>query len=409
MKKEEWKATEKAIKARYSEAEKELRKNLKLKVFTRDEYKKLLKESKAREKAELKKHKALKPVNKSAILGMLVTALLGVMVTHKFTPANSKTTCELIPDKERPWAYCLTLQLESDNDKTLLYMPGTMSTEVAWTDSKALKGQVPASEYHEKLMAEWGNKAPHRIITLAMYKNQDEIDASKIDPALLPGTIWILEESRLKVMNERVIPYLLSKGVLSDKVVLMGTSMGGWNAIQYLLSGARAIDIYRAYLNSPLLTTCNPMVLMKFNVGALFASIYSGGITGAIGFIANLLGVPSEFNKLAVVTSPFLDCEAKFEHQGKNKYYHFGAGYMLKASYETQEAYDAANPFNKTDYGSLPPMLLTVGTSDEFAFFDPDRAFVSHVRGHGGRIEELLHDQGHSYIPVKEVAAWLIQ
>ncbi len=123
--------------------------------------------------------------------------------------------------------------------------------------------------------------------------------------------------------------------------------------------------------------------------------------------ILKMIGVPSEANKLSVISSPLLDCSERLNPPGKNKFYHFGAGYMLKSFYIDKSKYDAVNPLAKNQFENFPKTMLTVGKLDEFGFQSADLKLVQKMKSAGMDISSIYHDENHSYIPIEQVGDFL--
>lgn len=256
--------------------------------------------------------------------------------------------------------FCITRSETSQNPDFVYHLHGAGHSENTWQDDYYYTGQI--RKFWEQHKA-----AEPTVISLSF------------------GPRWLLapvNSSRLsglfEAVTQQIIPQLeKSLGELHGRRILLGESMGGFNAVQLA---------FKTRLFSKAAILCSPM--------------------------------PFE-------TSPFsteAEIKAEIEKSAAYQYYHHdmtmilqkveSAAALSRTFFPTLDDWKAADPLElaqSVDPHDLPKLYVAVGLHDEYAAYEGNEKFVRRLQDKGVEVEWRPQWGGHCAIDIPSVANFLIQ
>lgn len=266
-----------------------------------------------------------------------------------FAGPTAKITTQCVEvEKPLPWSYCLTTTEGSRNRDVLYHLHGKGLNEKTWTETDYYTGMV---------RTEWARKhvEPPTVVSLSF------------------GPVWLLvekntsEASGLFEVFTKVVMPTVEKGLkrFSGRRLLVGESMGGFNATQLALKTGRVF--------AKVAILCPPMA--AFSPFSPQADIDK--------YIADTKAKPALVKEIL-----------EFSH-----YYLPEMADWMKSS-----PLDLA----RTRLSSHSPSLyLSCGLYDEYGFFPGTESFAAMGAARGARIEWRPVYGGHCAIDAVSLAAFL--
>ncbi|NCN27423.1 hypothetical protein GW915_07585 [bacterium] len=254
------------------------------------------------------------------------------------------------------YSYCVTTTVGSQSKDVLYFFHGAFGNEKNWT------GGINA-DMRQRVRLYWqesGYDAP-TVISLSL------------------GTLWMVRDheskdgdlANLDLITNSLIPELEDKhlgGELQGRRLLMGVSMGGFNALTLMMKRPELWN--KAAIIAPMIPLCDPW----------------------ISDIKQYICVSSDENK----NNLFL---AKIAHD------------LVKAQFPLPEQWESANPLNLAKSELNPnsvPFLLTVGNIDSFGFYTNGKQFAERAQNLGAPITWLPTGYKHGVYDAEVLAEYLI-
>lgn len=242
--------------------------------------------------------------------------------------------CTDYSDPVSPWHVCITRTKGSRSKDVLFYFHGYSNDRCAW-----LASPRPGSRYRAKV-AEWweenGEEAPTVVVFSIGRKFLLTPDGGRYPVS------WFVES---------VLPEIQKKlGPKRGKYIIWGTSMGGHNALGLYLRYPGLWD--KIILNSPLIPVCDPYA--------------EDGGTDCV-------------RDIETPHIPFLTMESLN---------------LIREFYPKGEMWTAADPLKSGPRllnPEYPPLLIEIGTSDEFGFYPGTEKFQKIASGKGVSVEYIVH------------------
>jgi pimeloyl-ACP methyl ester carboxylesterase len=246
---------------------------------------------------------------------------------------------------------CVSTTKDSHNPDILYFFHGAMGNERAWTEGQN-------SDMRREVRMHWqaaGFEAP-TVVVISF------------------GNTWLLQErdGSLGLVVGQIIPDIersLFPTGLQGQRLLMGVSMGGFNALQLMLRHPEMWN--RAAIIAPLMPACNS---------------YDSQLKIS----------------LCLALYPFK----------KNPFYAYLAHVLVRESFPEESDWESHEllTLGKENLGhSLPPFLLTSGEKDDFAFFEKNKAFAGLAMEKGAPILWLPTLFKHGVFDTKAMADYLSQ
>ncbi|HET7289087.1 MAG TPA: alpha/beta hydrolase-fold protein [Thermodesulfobacteriota bacterium] len=242
--------------------------------------------------------------------------------------------CSDYTDPVSPWHVCITKTKGSRSKDVLFYFHGYSNDQCAW-----LAPRRPGSNYRAAVVEWWeanGKQAPTVVVFSVGRKFLLTPDGGRYPVSWFVKTV--LPEIRKKLGPKR------------GEYIIWGTSMGGQNALQLYMRHPGLWD--KAVFNSPMIPVCDPYA-------------EDGGEACIRG--------------IATRQIPFLTMESLN---------------LVREFYPTGEEWAEADPLRagpRLLNSGYPPMLIEIGTSDEFGFYPGADAFRKIAVEKGVSVEFIVH------------------
>jgi len=266
-----------------------------------------------------------------AIVAMAFTANASSTIASAAVVPSLDIHCATVRDSVR-YDYCIHRQRGSVSHDVLYYLHSGGSSEYEWQDTSQV----------DQVYAAWGANAP-TVITVSY------------------GSFWLLAErnaaSRSGLLDHlvhRVIPYLEAKlSFQPEHRMLAGASMGGFNAAELYLKAPSLFS--RVVLLCPAISTVSP---------------YASPQT-IDDYIARTHANPASVHQALTLVSMYFPNEASWS----------------KAAPVTLAQQEAGPGF--------PPVFISVGSEDQYGFFEGAQALAEAIQSKGGSAQFSLVSGGH--------------
>jgi len=222
--------------------------------------------------------------------------------------SKAELEAECHNDENEGWAYCINTTVGSESKDALYFFHGVTGSENSWTEG----ANIELREGIRKTWEENNLQAP-TVVTISY------------------GSTWMLNDDYYEKVANNIIPMIEERHLKSaeGKRLVMGVSMGGFNALQLLF---KKKDFFsRAAILSPMIPICDPWL----EKNALYICIAAD---------------TSDNNAYATYQS----------HQ------------LVKSYFSNRSEWDQVNPLNLAQdelNESFPPTILSTGFKDAFGFF----------------------------------------
>lgn len=260
---------------------------------------------------------------------------------------NARVTCERFA-KPRPWSYCLTIEPGASRE-LLYYLHGAGLNEKSWYD---------ADNYTQAVRTAW-KKSGQPLPSVA---------------SISFGGTWLLtsqnnlpESGLLDVFTEFIIPVIESRfAAPPERRLLMGESMGGFNAAQLVLSHGKLFS--RAALLCPGLATVSP----------------HGSDNEIQHYIQRTHADPAKVARIQAIARRFYPDAAHWEK---------AAPLLIGAQALNERS---------------PALYISCGRQDEYGFFEGALAFSEIARAKGVAASWEPLEGPHCTVKPESVAAFLL-
>ncbi|NCN26928.1 prolyl oligopeptidase family serine peptidase [bacterium] len=258
--------------------------------------------------------------------------------------------------EELSYSYCITKTPDSRSKDVLYYFHGAFGGDKDWTEGSN-------AEMRRKLRLYWSEKG---------------YDAPAVVGISL-DTLWMLRAhesadgdlANLVQIADGAIPAIEAEhfgGEIMGRRLLMGVSMGGFNALTIMMQRPGLWD--KAAIIAPMIPLCNPWLPDDY--------IY--------------MCVASDEHKNNVLL-------AKVAHD------------LVKQEFPTQFHWEQSNPLNVAKSKLNPdsvPFLLTTGTVDDFAFYTNSEKFAATAEQLGAPIKWAPTDYAHGVFDPELLGEFLL-
>jgi len=291
----------------------------------------------------------MKPFQFLGIITSLITTSF-IVTTPSFadtTPAlpSLDVHCATVRDSVR-YGYCIHQVKGSVSHDVLYYLHSGGSSEYEWQNTSEV----------DRVYAAWGTAAP-TVITVSY------------------GSFWLLAEqnasSRSGLLDhflQRVIPYLEAKlSFKPEHRMLAGASMGGFNAAELYLKAPKLFA--RVALLCPAISTVSPYAPPR----------------EIDDYIARTHANPGSVHQALTLLAAYFPDEASWSN---------AAPVAL--------AQQNVGP-------SFPPVFVSVGSEDQYGFFEGAQAMVEAIRANGGSAQFSLVSGGHCSFDADAAIAFMVQ
>lgn len=288
------------------------------------------------------------------------------------------TKCHEITGYKRPFKYCVHEIKDSHPMQTILYVPGTLSTEMALIDGINAR-------LNREVIDIMGKNYP-RVITISMLPTKEEDITGLVDENK-SGTLSLYNEERIEQLKE-MWPEM-EKNFVGERV-LWGTSKGGFNAIQIFRHVSKSFS--KIMLVSPLLMTCDPFEPKKINVFKVMAAIST-----------------QNWAMLATASEP-PQCFQDMPHYQKDKsFWVMGSIEMVKAYFPLPDDWQENDPMTHIEFNQETRLALFCTMKDGFGFADPCLVYYAKANMLGINTKLYQTDTEHAVYDPKSMAEFLSQ
>ena len=257
------------------------------------------------------------------------------------------STCQVHQDSVT-WNSCVFTTVGSTSPDVVFYLHGIGGSEQEWATFHGLN-DIRDSWTHS------GQQAP-RIVTVSF------------------GKAWLLAEKNssknsglFELFTESVLPALEQElGGIKGRKILFGLSMGGFNAVQILLKKPKLFS--KVVLACPALTHVSP-------------------------YDSNA------------------DIQAYIDRTHADPLRVLRAVALARITYPDAKTWQTGDPFllgNSLIGADSPPVLIHVGTEDEYGFFEGDQAFAELIQEKStNELQWVLMKGGHCTFDAEKIAQFI--
>lgn len=288
--------------------------------------------------AELKEFEILnKPKQKrNAIMGAAIGALIAVMITtYQFSSSGFTESCSWDRSGTWPVEICVTSFKDSTSKDLIIFNPGALEHASIGISQKSIGGKQ-----WESLLNAYTQKDAPTIVSFTLYPSKEEAEYSDLEQEK-HGSLVVYSIDKKDYLMQ-TLHKLLAKYGEGREWLLMGTSRGGFNALQiqkWIVESQVRLP-RKLLLVSPMLISWNPIT-------------------------ENPPAPPIQWWKvlLAVSTQQWMLLM-------NMDFYAGGVDQMLTDAYKIDSAWQKADPFKWGEEvtSKFPPTLIIESSGDKFPF-----------------------------------------